>query len=111
MEGEVCLPCCSTLDLCHTSPDVSVPHSLAAHTPQNAVWPWEEYRGGILRVQFLNASFLREKGWTVGIGESMNTVNILDWANIWNKKAPEIPTFVVAKPREPAEIRVLFNGK
>ena len=60
----------------------------------------------------MNASFMRENHWTVGNGESLNTTNILDWANIWaDRGGGDIPRFVEAKPGDTAEIRVLFNGR
>ena len=105
-------PWCTTDTSCYDTDDAAtleMSSMKSAYIPPGAVW--KDHQSGEVYKE-LHVKFDEiPAGWTCGDGEHLNTANILGWANEWNLRGEgKIPLFRIAKPGNPAQIRVSFNG-
>lgn len=76
---------------------------LAAWSPGDKIWNGRTQ----LKVYFMQDI---PEGWKIK-GENLMRDDILQTANVWHRKGPNIPEFVLAKKLDSSDIRVKFYGK
>ena len=75
----------------------------AACIVKEKVWKGRQ----VLRVFFMNPEVL--EGWKCG-RKKMTTEMIMEWAGVWQQRAPSAPQFTVTERVDKADIRVKFSG-